>query len=113
MPCIQTTVNVKITPAQEEAVKCRLGQAITLLPGKSEQWLMLTFRGDARVYFQGNDAPAAYVEVALFGRAPDAAYEKLTAAVTTILEEELKIPASRIYVKYEETSHWGYQGANL
>ena len=34
MPCIQTKVNVSISPETEKSLKEKLGQAITLIPGK-------------------------------------------------------------------------------
>lgn len=43
MPFINSKVTVKMTDSQKEAVKKRLGEAITLIPGKSENWLMAGF----------------------------------------------------------------------
>ena len=39
MPYIETKTSVPIPPETREILKTRLGQAIALLPGKSEQWL--------------------------------------------------------------------------
>ena len=41
------------------------------------------------------------------------AYNKMTAAVTALLNKELNIPSERIYVKYEEVKYWGYDGSNF
>lgn len=114
MPCIETKVTVALSPNQEERIKARLGEAISLLPGKSEQWLMCTFEDHSRIWFAGtNDAPAAYVEVKVLGGPNPAAYERLTAAITGILGEELAIPAERVYIKYGETPNWGWNGGNF
>lgn len=114
MPCIQTKVNVKIPKDKETAIKTKFGKAIELLPGKSESWLMLSFEDECDLYFKGkNDEGMAFVEVKLFGKANDAAYDKLTAAITKILNEELNISPANIYVKYEETEHWGWNGSNF
>ena len=72
MPCIQTKVSVKMTEQQEKTIKTELGKAISLIPGKSENWLMLTFRmvftrkwlfiGDAclsTTYYPGAKGPFA------------------------------------------------------
>jgi phenylpyruvate tautomerase PptA (4-oxalocrotonate tautomerase family) len=53
------------------------------------------------------------VEVKLFGRADKTAYGKLTASVTELLNRELGISPGQIYVQYEETAHWGWNGSNL
>lgn len=114
MPCIQTKVNVAIPKEKEEIIKTKFGKAIELLPGKSESWLMLSFEENCSLYFKGsNQEGIALVEVKLFGKASDEAYGKLTAAITEILNQELKISPSQIYVKYEETAHWGWNGSNL
>ncbi len=114
MPCIQTKVNVPISPEVEKSLKEKLGQAITNIPGKSENWLMLTFEDNVHLYFQGNGTePAAFVEVKIYGKANRTAYDKMTAAVTDLLHQELSISPSRIYIKYEETEYWGWNGSNF
>ncbi len=114
MPCIQTKVNVKLSQETERSIKAKLGEAVALIPGKSENWLMLTFEDQCRIWFRGEDsAPAAFVEVKIYGKAPGTVYDKLTARITEILDEELGIAADHIYVKYEEVAHWGWNGSNF
>lgn len=114
MPCINTRVNMNLSPEQEEKIKTRYGKAIACLPGKSEHWLMLNFEEQSHLYFQGmNNAGIAFVEVKLFGKAPADAYKALTQEITDILSSELKIAASHIYVMYQETPHWGWNGSNF
>ncbi|OPJ64647.1 phenylpyruvate tautomerase MIF-related protein [Clostridium oryzae] len=114
MPCIQTKVNVKISEEKEEVIKSKLGKAIELIPGKSESWLMVSFEDECKLYFKGSkDDKIAFVEVKIFGKASDKAYDDLTAAITDILHEELDISPLNIYVKYEEVDHWGWNGSNF
>lgn len=113
MPFINVKTNTTVNKDKERAVKSALGQAITVIPGKSESWLMVEIEADKTIYFKGNDAPAAMVEVSVFGSANSAAFNKLTAAICTILNENLGIDQSRIYVKYEATSDWGWNGSNF
>lgn len=113
MPYIETTANIAIPSVKEKAIKERMGKAIELIPGKSERWLMLSFRGGASMYFQGSDAPCAICHVKLFGAGTEDAYSKLTAALSDILREELSLDASRIYVTYEEIGTWGWNGGNF
>lgn len=113
MPCIHTQTNVAVTKAQEEKIKSRFGKAIELL-GKSEHWLMLTFSDNCRMWFQGESgSPMAFVEIKLYGRASDSAYSRMTGEATRIVSEELGIAPDKIYVKYEEVAHWGYNGSNF
>lgn len=114
MPYISTKTTVKISNDKCEAIKKRLGKAIELIPGKSENWLMLSFEDEGNLYFKGkNDKPLAFVEVKLFGKASGDAYNKLTGEITRILNDELNIQADCIYVKYEEVSTWGWNGSNF
>ena len=54
MPFINSRVSVQVTKEQEEALKEKLGKAISIIPGKSEQWLMIEFADGCNLYFQGN-----------------------------------------------------------
>lgn len=114
MPFINSKVTVKMSDAQKETVKTRLGEAISLIPGKSESWLMVGFEDNATLYFKGNqNGETAFVEVKIFGNASPQVYDSLTAAICRILNEELSIPSDRIYVKYEEVRNWGWNGGNF
>ena len=114
MPYINTKTSVTIDPAKKEIIKNKLGKAIELIPGKSEDWLMLSFDDNSSMYFKGsNEKNLAFIDVKIFGEASEEAYSKLTKAITVILNEELGIRSDCIYVKYEEVSTWGWNGNNL
>jgi phenylpyruvate tautomerase PptA (4-oxalocrotonate tautomerase family) len=114
MPFINIKTNIEITEQKLSDIKTKLGQSILLIPGKSESWLMLNFEEKCKMYFKGdNKLPIAFVEIKLYGKSNSSAYDKLTATVTKILNEELLISPSQIYVKYEECDHWGLNGNNF
>ena len=113
MPCIQLKTSVSVSAEHENNIKSRLGKAIELIPGKSETWLMVSISGDEHIWFKGNNKPAAFVDVSVFGRENAQAFNDLTAAICDILNDELNIPADRIYVKYSVTAHWGWNGGNF
>ena len=114
MPYINTKTTVTVNEEKQESIKKKLGKAIELIPGKSENWLMVSFDDNSSMYFKGsNENPLAFVEVKLFGKASQDAYKKLTRVITDILHEELEIQGDCIYVKYEEVFTWGFNGSNL
>ncbi len=114
MPFINSKVTVSLSDVERDTLKAKLGQAISLVPGKSEAWLMVGFEDNCSLYFKGKKEPKlAFVEVKIFGGASDEAYDKLTAEICRIYEEVLGIPQGKIYVKYEEVEHWGWNGANF
>ena len=113
MPYIATTTNASISSRKKETLKERMGKAIELIPGKTEGWLMLSFRDNVSMYFKGDDEPCAICEVKLFGSASEEVYESLTEELTDILREELDLDPDRIYVTYEEIGVWGWNGGNF
>ena len=113
MPFIKITSNVSISAEQVDQIKFRCGTAITAIPGKSEGWLMVGIEGDSMLYFRGTDEPAAIAEVSLYGSASSQALNTLTSHITGILTEILGISSDRIYVSYQCTDHWGWNGANF
>jgi len=114
MPMIIVKTSTSIAPAQETSLKDKLGQAIALVPGKSEAHLMLAFEDNAHLYFAGkNDMPLAYVEVNCLGKSTREAYCALTSAICDMLKAELGINPDGVYVKYAELEHWGWNGTNF
>lgn len=114
MPFINTKTNVSITSEKEKNLKTKLGQAISIIRGKSESWLMLNFEDNSRLYFRGDgDTPCAFIEVKIYGSASSQEYNDLTDKITEIISSELDISPSQIYVKYEEVEYWGYSGHNF
>lgn len=114
MPFINTKVNVPISVEQEEALKSKFGNAISIIHGKSEMWLMLNFEDNCHMYFRGeSELPTAFIEVKIFGGASGNEYEKLTSKLTEIVSDVLKIAPNQIYIKYEEVEYWGYNRHNF
>lgn len=108
MPFIRTTVNCPITEDSQVKLKERLGLAITLIPGKSENSLMLEFNDHATMYFRGkNGHKMAFVEVMLYGSSTKEYMNSLTEQICLILQQELDIDPSNTYVRYDEVRHWG------
>lgn len=114
MPYINVKTNIEVSKEKEEAVKMRLGKAIELIPGKSEEWLMVAIEGKTSLYFKGvTDKPIAFIEVKIFGSSTEDAYQQVTAQITRILNEELAISPDRIFIAYTEIEHWGWNGNNF
>lgn len=114
MPCIQTTTSVSVSNAQKTLLQNRFGKAIEIFPGKTERWLMCTLADNTPVCMAGDgDTPAAFVEVSLLGKSDRAHFERMTAEICDILSDVLSIRPDRVYVKYEEVAHWGWNGGNF
>ena len=114
MPCIQWKTSAAISAEQEKELREALGEAIALIPGKSESWLMLEFEPERRMAFRGEaNEPMAFIAVDLYGGAPDSACDQLTARLCSMAQSVLGIQPDHVYVRYLATNQWGWNGSNF
>lgn len=113
MPFIDSKITLELNDAQKDSLKTKLGKAVSLI-GKPESYLMVGIEDGYDLYFAGNKLDkGAYVAVSLFGNSSSDAYEKMTAEICRILEEELGIPGRSVYVTYHGVNDWGWAGRNF
>ena len=111
MPYIKTSTNINIDDIKLSNIKSKMGDAIRLM-GKSEDWLMLEFNDNAKMYFKGNkDNPIAFLDVKVLGSVNNS--NEMTAELTNIISSELGIAPNNIYISYQGYSDWGYNGSNF
>ena len=114
MPYIETKTSASVSGEQLAALKEMFAEVIEIIPGKSEEWLMLNTVGDCNMSFRGDmDTPSAMIKVEIFGKAKASEYDRLTAEICERASSILGVPKNRIYVRYEECSIWGYDGFNF
>ena len=113
MPNMHFYTNLTVAPEAKTEIKQAFADAIALIPGKSEKWLMVIIEDNRSMYLGGSDAPCGLVSVELLGSADGAVYEKVTAEVTSRLTKLLPLSPDRIYTKYSEYRHWGYNGEHF
>ena len=113
MPNMHFHTNIEVTKEQKTEIKKAFAESIALIPGKSEKWLMVIIEDGVSMYLGGSDEPCAMVTVELLGSASGEIYEKVTADVTRKLNALLGIAPERIYTKYSEFTHWGYNGEHF
>ena len=113
MPFIDCKLTQKLNDVEKEKLKSGLGELVALLH-KPESYLMVGIADGYDLYFAGKKLEkGAYVSVSLFGSAAANSYEKMTAAVCDLLENEFGIPAADVYVTYHPVDDWGWNGENF
>ena len=113
MPFINSKVTVKISDEKKDSIKAKLAQAAQLI-GKPESYLMVGFEDEYCLYFAGEKLEkGAFVSVDLLGSPDSAAFERMIAKICEIYAEELGIPGDHIYVEYQTTRDWGWNGRNF
>ncbi|MEG0768591.1 MAG: phenylpyruvate tautomerase MIF-related protein [Ruthenibacterium sp.] len=113
MPYIHIVTNESVSDSAAQVIKAGLGQAISAIPGKTEQWLMVSLTPEAMLWFAGSDEPAAMVDISFYGGADSESYDTLTGRVSDILQSALALCPERIYVKYSATPDWGWNSHNF
>ena len=114
MPFIDVKLTKKISEAEETAIKTALGELIEVFPGKSESWLMCCVDSDKKIYFRGdNSEDSAFIEVKLFGAVNGESADKFTSLISEFLKNTLNIDPSRIYVRFDGGTEWGWNGSNF
>ena len=107
-------MSVETTAEQGQELKARLGKAITFIPGKSESWLMINLEDNQKMFFRGDDSqPIAFISVNCYGSADPKAFAKMTEELTKIYGEVLDISPDHMYVKYDASMYWGWNGSNF
>jgi phenylpyruvate tautomerase PptA (4-oxalocrotonate tautomerase family) len=111
MPYINVNLSKELNPQQKEQLKRKMGEIITLIPGKTEAVTMVDISGGHSLYMRGKALEnGAFVEIRLLGKAELKHKEALTEAVFRSLKELLGSPAEDIYVNVFEFENWGYNG---
>ncbi len=114
MPYIEVKTDKQMSKRQERVLSEELGQAITLLPGKTAQGLMVSVSSDVSLFKGGKALEyGACVNVVLKTGPSREECERLNAAIFTILEEHLRLPAEKIYVAFFFCDLFGVNGKLL
>lgn len=66
MPYISLKTNHKLTLRQENIIKSKTGELISLIPGKFEKSLMIHMEDDQIMYFKGEELTCMMIEINLY-----------------------------------------------
>lgn len=111
MPFITVRTNQKITKDQELLIKKELGKAISFVPGKSEQVLMVMFEPNTSMYLRGDDSQKmAFLDVAVFGNESHTGYPEFSLYVSQKINEILKVKPENIFIDYRDIPVFGSSG---
>ena len=113
MPYINLKTSVSLDEKLEEALKTALGKAITAIPGKTENWLMVELEGDRKLWMAGKKKPLAMIDVKIFGKAEPEDFNAMTGELCDLCQKILGIKPDGVYVTYEEVPNWGWNGENF
>ena len=111
MPLINLQVSKKLSTQDENDISKELGKLISLMPGRSEKYLMIGIKDGYTHYLAGERLElAAFMDLRLLGKESTEGQELFVTAAQKAIGELLNIPVEHIYTNILEMPHWGARG---
>ena len=111
MPYIRVTSSVPVSEAAARVLIRRVTDLVATLTDKDEEYVMVHV-DQAAGGIGGQPGPAAFVDVRAIGGLNDMLNARITAALCTLIEETLQIPADAVYLNFSSVRsyNWGWNG---
>lgn len=111
MPYINIHVSVQLDDDQKNSLKTKLGELITIIPGKSESVLMIGIQDGMSIYFAGEKKErVAFIDVRVYGPAPAPEKAAFTREIFALFSEDLAISGDNLFMTFTESDNWGFKG---
>jgi len=111
MPYLKIQTNLPLTEKAEHSILKRASSLVATELEKPEEFVMIAVQPDTPMLFGGSDDPVAFLELKSIAL-PAAKTKQLCQALCAMINEQLSIPADRVYVKFIDVKHgmWGWKG---
>ena len=111
MPFVDVRIGKKLELDQVLDMKAKIGELISILPGKSEDNVMIQIQTGCDLFYQGNQVDlGGYTIVKLFGSSPREKKEAFAKALFDMYEKDFGLSKSQIYLNFAELDSWGVDG---
>ncbi len=109
MPYLKIQSNVAIDGANATRLLAEASKQVAHELGKPENYIMVALEPPQPMLFAGNSDPLAYLELKSIGL-PQSKTSTLSAILCNLIEEQLGIPAARIYIEFTDAPRamWGW-----
>lgn len=109
MPYLKLQTNQTLIPQQRQAILTKISSTIASELGKPEAYVMTALEVVNDMTLGGTFDPLAFVELKSIGL-PTQITANLSSVICDLIESELKIPASRVYIEFKDVPRqlWGY-----
>lgn len=114
MPYLRLETSVAVSDEKAGHILKELSAAVAQVTGKAESRCQVSLTGGVRMLMAGNAEPTAHAEVREIHFPVDHA-RSLSERVCALLQRELGIPGSRVYLTFIsfEGAMWGVDGTTL
>ena len=111
MPYIDAKISFKLDDTQKDNLHKKLEDVISATFSKPKSYIMTNIEDSKRLYMAGSLIDkGAYISISLLGSASKSACKMATQEICNILQTELSIDTSKVYITYHPTDLWGYDG---
>jgi phenylpyruvate tautomerase len=113
MPLIQLDTSCTFPDqSRKHAIATMLSQIAAEATGKPEQYVMVSIHDNLAMMISSAAGPCALVTVKAIGGLNKSVTQTLVAKVSQLLQKELSIPQTRVYLTFEELAptHWAWDG---
>lgn len=110
MPYIAITTEKEFTAEEKHRLSKRLGELITLIPGKTAEQTMISFQEKCFMFMEGKKSPLFFLRTDLYGKAPLESKQNFVKELFLLLHEDYGIPTENIYINIAERENWGTGG---
>ncbi|MFZ4704133.1 MAG: phenylpyruvate tautomerase MIF-related protein, partial [Candidatus Methylumidiphilus sp.] len=106
--------NQAISSEKSKALLVQASKKLANELGKPERYVMVELTSNPSMLFGGTDEPAAYLELKSIGL-PTGQTKNLSKSLSSLLEEDLGIASSRIYIEFTDVKGnlWGWNGSTF
>jgi hypothetical protein len=111
MPYIDVNVSLKFSDQEKDTLKAKLGELISMIPGKTEDVLMVGINDGYTLYFSGQKKEKiAYVNVKLYKQSEFEHKAAFTRKVFEFFENEYGITGDNLFMNFCEYDSWAFRG---
>jgi phenylpyruvate tautomerase PptA (4-oxalocrotonate tautomerase family) len=111
MPYVNVNAAPKLKESEKEQLKAKMGELITLIPGKTEAVTMVSINDGCSLYLGGKALDkGAFIEIRLLGAAKTQEKQALTEAIFKAMKSMFGMQENEIYLNIIEFDSWGTGG---
>lgn len=110
MPYISITTSKILSETEKDDLKTALGVKLTIIPGKTEEGLMVDISDNHTMYFGGIKKEQAFVDVRCFKNTETEYKKAFATAVYEVMKQTIGLPQDAIYLNHTDYELWGAHG---
>lgn len=111
MPYIDVNISKKLSDDEKYVLKAKLGELISIIPGKTEAVTMIGINDSYTMYMSGQKKEKlAFLNIKLYKSSEFEYKNELTKKIFEFFEKEYDIAGENIYMTFDEYDSWGTSG---